>query len=120
MRIELNDGWEFTPRYNEELSAPIYKVGDTVEVRIPHSVKITPFSHFDSKEYEMISGYRRVTMLPREWEGKRLILTFDGVAHCAEVRVNGSYATVHTCGYTAFKVEITDLVTFIKCINRGT
>ena len=85
MRIELNDGWEFTPRYNEELSAPIYKVGDTVEVRIPHSVKITPFSFFDSSEYEMVSGYRKVLSLPREWEGKRLILTFDAVAHCAEV-----------------------------------
>lgn len=126
MRIELNDGWEFTPKYNDELCSPIYKVGDAVPVRIPHSVKITPFSHFDSKEYEMISGYRRVTMLPREWEGKRLILTFDGVAHCAEVRVNGSYATVHTCGYTSFKVEITDLVTFgrdniitVKCDSRG-
>ena len=125
MRIELNDGWEFTPKYNDELCSPIYKVGDAVEVRIPHCVKITPFSHFDSKEYEMISGYRRVTALPREWEGKRLILTFDGVAHCAEIRVNGSYATVHHCGYTAFKVEITDLVTFgrdniitVKCDSR--
>ena len=126
MRIELNDGWEFTPKYNDELCNPIYKVGDAEPVRIPHCVKITPFSYFDSKEYEMISGYRRVTAFPREWEGKRLILTFDGVAHCAEIRVNGSYATVHHCGYTAFKVEITDLVTFgrdniitVKCDSRG-
>ncbi len=125
MRIELNDGWEFTPKYNDELSAPIYKVGDAVEVRIPHSVKITPFSHFDSSEYEMVSGYRKVLLFPREWEGKRLFLTFDGVAHSAEVRVNGSYVTEHHCGYTAFRCEITDLITFgresvitVKCDSK--
>lgn len=125
MRIELNDGWEFTPNYNDELCNPIYKGGDAVEVRIPHSVKVTPFSHFGKDGYETISGYRRVTMLPREWDGKRLFLTFDGVAHCAEIRVNGSYATEHHCGYTAFRCEITDLVTFgreniitVKCDSR--
>ena len=125
MRIELNDGWEFTPKYNDELSAPIYKVGDTSEVRIPHSIKITPFNYFDSKEYEMISGYRKVLNLPREWEGKRLILTFDGVAHCAEVLVNGISVAEHFCGYTAFRCEISDLVTYgrdnivtVKCDSR--
>ena len=82
MRIDINDGWEFTPKYNDELSAPIYKVGDTVEVRIPHCVKVTPFNYFNNKDYEMISGYRKVLSLPREWEGKRLFLTFDAVAHC--------------------------------------
>ena len=109
MRIELNDGWEFTPKYNDELGAPIYKVGDTTEVRIPHSVKITPFNYFNNQDYEMVSGYRKVISLPREWEGKRLILTFDAVAHSAEVRINGSYVTEHHCGYTAFRCEITDL-----------
>ncbi|MBE7069037.1 MAG: glycoside hydrolase family 2 protein [Ruminococcaceae bacterium] len=125
MRIELNDGWEFTPKYNDELGAPIYKVGDTTEVRIPHSVKITPFNYFNNQDYEMVSGYRKVISLPREWEGKRLILTFDAVAHSAEVRINGSYVTEHHCGYTAFRCEITDLVTFgreniisVKCDSR--
>ena len=125
MRIEFNDGWEFTPVYNDELCNPIYKGGDVVEVRIPHSVKITPFNYFDKEEYETVSGYRKVFPLPREWDGKRLFLTFDGVAHSAEVRVNGSYVTEHHCGYTAFRCEITDLVTFgrdniitVKCDSR--
>ena len=125
MRIEFNDGWEFTPVYNDELCNPIYKGGDAVEVRIPHSVKVTPFNYFDKNEYEMISGYRKVLSLPREWEGKRLFLTFDGVAHSAEVRCNGYYITEHHCGYTAFRCEITEHVTFgrdniitVKCDSR--
>ncbi len=125
MRIEINDGWEFTPKYNDELSAPIYKVGDTVEVRIPHCVKVTPFNYFNNKDYEMISGYRKVLSLPREWEGKRLFLTFDAVAHCAEVMVNGVRVADHFCGYTSFSCEISDLVTFgrdnivsVKCDSR--
>ena len=125
MRIELNDGWEFTPKYNDELSAPIYKVGDAVEVRIPHSVKISPLHYASPADYEMVSGYRKVLLFPREWEGKRLFLTFDGVAHSAEVRVNGSYVTEHHCGYTAFRCEITDLITFgresvitVKCDSK--
>ena len=125
MRIDINDGWEFTPKYNDELSAPIYKVGDTTEVRIPHSVTVTPFNYFNNKDYEMISGYRKVLSLPREWEGKRLFLTFDAVAHCAEVMVNGVRVAEHFCGYTSFSCEISDLVTFgrenfisVKCDSR--
>ena len=125
MRIDINDGWEFTPKYNDELSAPIYKVGDTTEVRLPHSVKVTPFNYFNNKEYEMISGYRKVISIPREWEGKRLFLTFDAVAHCAEVMVNGVKVAEHFCGYTSFSCEISDLVTFgrdcfvsVKCDSR--
>lgn len=125
MRFEINDGWEFTPKYNDELSAPIYKVGDTKEVRIPHSVKVTPFNYFSSKDYEMVSGYRKVLSLPREWEGKRLFLTFDAVAHCSVVMVNGTRVAEHFCGYTSFSCEITDHVTFgrdniisVKCDSR--
>ena len=125
MRIDINDGWEFTPKYNDELSAPIYKVGDTTEVRIPHSVTVTPFNYFNNKDYEMISGYRKVLSLPREWEGKRLFLTFDAVAHCAEVMVNGVRVAEHFCGYTSFSCEISNLVTFgrenfisVKCDSR--
>ena len=92
MRIDINDGWEFTPKYNDELSAPIYKVGDTTEVRIPHCVNVTPFNYVNNKDYEMISGYRKVLSLPREWEGKRLILTFDAL-----------YAEIYTDAYPLLK-----------------
>ena len=69
MRIDINDGWEFTPKYNDELSAPIYKVGDTVEVRIPHCVNVTPFNYFNNKEYHSLSPF----VISTQRAGKKII-----------------------------------------------
>jgi beta-galactosidase len=44
--------------------------------------------------------------------GKRLLLQFDGAAHIATVYVNGIETATHRSGYTAFRVEITDLVNY--------
>ena len=44
--------------------------------------------------------------------GKRLFLQFDGAAHHAWVYVNGALTAEHSCGYTAFRVEITELVEY--------
>ena len=93
------------------MTSPKYS-GEMEDVRIPHTVKVTPLNYFDEHEYQMISCYRKVINAPSEWKGKKVFITFDAVAHEAEVFVNGTSAAVHKCGYTAFTVELTDLLNY--------
>ena len=110
-RIYLNNDWQFTPEYTDKLLAQDF-AGDLTPVRIPHTVKELPFHYFSEKEYQMVSGYRRSLHVPAEWQGKILLLTFEGAAHRAEVFVNGVPAGEHACGYTAFTLDISKLVTY--------
>lgn len=107
MLKSICSGWEFTEKWNEDF--PAFE-GAAEEVRLPHSVRPLPQNYALSTDYEMVCGYRRRLDIPSEWADKRLFLQFDGAAHIARVYVNGVFAAEHRCGYTAFRVEITDLV----------
>ena len=105
--IGLCKGWEFTEEWTEEFAAG---QGSGIPVRLPHTVRESPLHYASPADYEMVSGYRRKLEIPEAWRGKRLFLQFDGAAHIATVYVNGVPCAEHHCGYTAFRVEITDRV----------
>ena len=44
-------------------------------------------------------------------EGKSLRLTFLGAAHQAQVYLNGQLIGAHSCGYTAFTVDLSGKLT---------
>ena len=60
----------------------------------------------------MVSGYRRHLLIPKDWQGKRIQLTFEGAAHDSTVFCNGKKVGEHHCGYTAFTVDLTDNVLY--------
>ena len=105
--ILLDNDWEFTPVWTDAFAEGS---GTGEPVRLPHTVKEVPLHEADPASYQMICGYRRMLKIPDDAEGKRLFLQFDGCAHIAEVFVNGKKCAEHRCGYTAFRTEITDLV----------
>ena len=82
--------------------------GEGNSVRLPHTVKELPLHYADHHAYQMVCGYRRKLKLGAELAGKRLFLQFDGAAHIATVYVNGKELIQHRCGYTAFRVDITE------------
>ena len=84
--------------------------GSGTAVRLPHTVKELPLHYADHNSYQMICGYRRSLALTEDLLQRRLFLQFDGAAHIATVYVNGKELAHHGCGYTAFRVEITDAV----------
>ncbi|MBR1781247.1 MAG: glycoside hydrolase family 2 protein [Oscillospiraceae bacterium] len=109
--ISLCNDWSFTPEWSEaflagEASAP------ATPVRLPHNAFDLPLHYASEQTYSHICGYRRALDIPVEWAEKRLFLQFDGAAHIATVFVNGEEVDTHRCGYTAFRVEITDRVRF--------
>ena len=60
----------------------------------------------------MVSGYRCHLLIPKDWQGKRILLTFEGAAHDSTVFCNGKKVGEHHCGYTAFTVDLTDNVLY--------
>ena len=105
--ISLCGNWEFTENWTEDF---LRGAGSFDAVRLPHTVRELPLHYADHECYQMICGYRRTLEVTEEMAGKRLFLQFDGAAHIATVYVDGVEAAHHRCGYTAFRVEITDLV----------
>ena len=98
-RVYLNDGWRFAFDNNST---------ETVEVRIPHTVKETPFHYFSEDEYQSVSRYEKTIFAPEGLRGDKILLTFEGVAHGCKVYLNGESLGTHNCGYTAFTFNIED------------
>ncbi|MBO4881235.1 MAG: glycoside hydrolase family 2 protein [Firmicutes bacterium] len=111
-RYDLNDDWLFSEVFEDGMKELSYDEGAMTPVRLPHTVKETPFDYFDESCYQMVSGYRRRFTAPEEWRGKHVELTFGGAAHEAVVYVNGAKALTHACGYTAFTVDLTDRLNY--------
>ena len=113
-RIFIDDNWGFTNKYEDEILKDGFDISKLETVRLPHTCKELPYHYFDEHEYQMISGYVRNIEADKEWEGKTVLLTIDGAAHESTVYLNGKEVGKHSCGYTAFTIDIS------KELNYGT
>ncbi len=110
-KIYINNEWQFAEEFKEEY---IYGSIDEgfQEVRIPHTTRELPFNYFSEEEYQMLCAYQKEIYAPKEWSDKRIIITFEGAAHYAEVFLNGEKIGEHYSGYTAFSLELTGKLKF--------
>ena len=104
---KLCNGWEFTPMWTNGFRLG---EGDGEPVRLPHNPRMIPQHYAGPEDYEGIYGYRKTLALDESYRGKRLFLQFDGAAHIATVFINGKELITHRTGYTAFRLEITNVV----------
>lgn len=109
-RIYLNDNWIFHRKWADGLKGSMADGG--VPVRLPHTVCELPYHYFDERAVQMESAYQRQLRIPAGWKGKRLLLTFEGAAHQVELYINGIKTAEHSCGYTAFTADISDVARF--------
>lgn len=107
VKTSICDSWEFTNQWSEEF-LNFQGTGEWID--LPHNPVEVPLHYINHEDYQLICGYRRTLQLPQELSGKRFFLQFDGAGHIATVFVNGMAAGEHRCGYTAFQLEITNLV----------
>ena len=107
-RIYVNNNWQFSYNFDEKLHIKDFCSPEIESVRIPHTTKELPFNYFSEEEYQTISGYRRMLFADTAWKGRCVLLTFDGVAHFAEVFLNGEKIGEHYSGYTAFTIDISE------------
>ena len=86
-------------------------------VTLPHDAQITEKRSAESSNggHGYFPGgvytYEKVFTAPAEWEGKAIILEFEGVYKNAAVSLNGKQLTFRPYGYTNFFVELEDLKT---------
>ena len=79
-------------------------------VCLPHTVTPVPHRSIDTSRYAMVSWYRKHFSVPRAWAGKRVALSFEGVAKAATVYCNGHKAGEYLGAYTPFTCDITRLL----------
>lgn len=108
MRIYLNDDWKFSEIFDPAMCSSGYDASHMTDIRLPHTCKEVPFHYFDEHTYQMVCGYRKTFAAKESWKNKRVLITFEGVAHSAKVYLNGKLVADHHCGYTAFSAELTD------------
>ena len=106
-RIYINNDWQFFDVFDEKMISSSFRKSGEV-VRIPHSICETPFNNFDDKTFSRISAYKKIFKTQKSWKGKKIFLTFEAVAHRAEVFLNGVLVGSHNCGYTAFSFDVTE------------
>lgn len=111
-KIYLNEEWKFTEEFSAELCNADANISNLSDVRLPHTCKELPYHYFDESLYQMVGGYRRVLSVPKLWEGKAIYFTCEGAAHEATLYVNGKEVCTHSCGYTAFSVDISEYLIY--------
>lgn len=82
-----------------------------VPVSLPY-FRTHPHKAFPKDAFEVpVSWYRRHFTLPAAYNGRRILVEFQGVAKAADVYVNGTLVGSHKGAYTGFTFDITSLVT---------
>ncbi len=108
--FNLNGQWQFS--FDDEnlgLKENWEKPGNTFqqEITVPFCFQ-SPLSGLGpTDEIHPILWYRRSFSVPKEMEGKNILLTFGAVDYQADVYVNGIHVGNHVGGYVPFKLDIT-------------
>src|SRR5947209_11948696 len=106
----FDGGWEYTEggTFLGTLLAPMQPV------TLPHDASIGKARRADHPSgpggayaWNGVVNYRKRFHAPREWQGQRVQLEFEGVMMHAEVTVNGQLVALHPYGYTSFLVDLT-------------
>lgn len=82
-----------------------------LKIKVPFTYE-TMASGIGREEHHPFVWYNRSLDIPKEDEGKRVVLHFQGVDYLAKVWINGTYVGSHQGGYAAFSFDITPYVTF--------
>ncbi len=116
-RHNINLGWKFLRSEAAGAEQPSYNDAKWQAVDLPHDAAV--YGAF-AKQGDGASArngfrkqgrgwYRRHLTVPAEWQGKRLVLEFEGVYRDAKVYVNGQLCDgEHPNGYMDFAVDVTD------------
>jgi beta-galactosidase len=115
LRENLDQSWEF----ENGKPSPLHR-NETEQVRVvhlPHDFTIETDTCADAPGgsatgyYEGgIATYTKMLDIPKEIEGKRILVEFDGVYMNTAVVLNGHTVTRHHYGYTPFHADLTPYI----------
>lgn len=114
----LSDDWKFFRGAQDQPTAVNYDDSSWESVKIPHDWAIAePFimdGNGDTGKlpWKAEGWYRKSLDIPSTYNGKRVVLIFDGVMAFPEIYVNGTLAGKWDYGYNSFNVDVTDYLNF--------
>ncbi len=98
----INDDWSF--RFASQVS------GRGIRVDLPHTWNAGDALSGNAAYQRTTGVYEKRLKYDPSWNGRRVILRFEGANQNAAVWVNSRLAGTHKGGYTAFAMDITDLL----------
>lgn len=104
--LSLNGTWLFHEKPEESFYTCKPEGKDWKPILVPGEWYMQGFQ-VDSAAF---GGYQTSFILPRDWNGKRIKLCFDGVFSESEIYLNGKKVGSHEGGMTAFELDITHAV----------
>ena len=104
--IPINDGWLYRKGFTQDCLEREFDWSDSFIVQIPHNIECDSREYFDERNMRAVSTYSRVLTVPDSYNGKRLLLSLEGVLSYVEVYVNGIFVTSHK-GESPFVADIT-------------
>ena len=135
LRMTLNGAWYFFCARNEEqvisgFESMEYDCRPWATIPVPAHIQMEGYGHpqycntqypWDGTDeaievgavptfFNPVACYVKYFMLPEEWEGDRVVLSFQGAESCVAVWVNGQYAGFASDSFTPDEFEITPLL----------
>jgi len=106
-RINLNQAWTFEKGINDKQQF------DPATVDLPHTWNaIDGANGFDF--YRAKSRYQKTFTLAEQDQGRRIYIECEGANSVTEVFVNGMNVGKHEGGYSTFRFDVTDVVSFTE------
>jgi beta-galactosidase len=104
----INNDWTFMYGDIAEGKEILFDDSNWYDIGIPHSFGIPYF--MENEFYVGYGCYRKHVDIHPEWIGKKISLEFQGAFQDADIYMNGAWAGNHKGGYTAFHIDISELV----------
>jgi beta-galactosidase len=109
--------WKFLLGDTAVASAVNYDDSKWEDVQLPHdwSIKL-PLNKKNGGAMGFLPGgigwYRKTFSIPDNYNGKKVVIAFDGVYHQSDVYINGKHLGFHPYGYTGFEYDLTPYLNF--------
>jgi len=108
----LNGKWDYIGGKDKSAAlnpkTPIDFSKNAEQILVPYCPE-SVISGIERKQ-EINMWYRRTFEIPKDWNGKNVLINFEAVDHDATVFINGKKAGNHSGGYDAFSLDITSLI----------
>ena len=116
-RTNIDREWNFVPQGSSFYSIMMGQNGETVN--LPHDFTIGTEVSKDAPNGSAsgfftggIGSYTQYLDIPADWEGRRIVVEFDGAYMNTEVKLNGNLVEAHPHGYTPFHADLTPYIKF--------
>ena len=106
----LNGEWDFEIDHNDDFRERGWpeKSEFTKKINVPFCPE-SELSGIEHPDYMNAVWYRREVEIPKEWDGKHVLLHFQAVDYDAIVWVNGKVVGRHRGGFTPFYCDLKDV-----------